>query len=349
MATTALPETMTALVLREAGFSPVSKAITRELADIDTHVELAEIPLPKLKPGQVLVRVKYASVNPSDTSFVQGVYGQARVKGVPPGFEGMGTIVAGEGLFARALIGRRVAFAVPPGGSGSWAEYAVTEARAAIPLMKGVRDEDGAALVVNPLTAAAMVADVPSRGAFIATAAASQLGKLMAGLAKDTNRKMIGIVRRDAPIEPLKALGAREVLNETDPGFDAALAQAIETHRPKVLLDAVAGEVASRVHTAMGQGARWVIYGRLAIDPPQILAPEQLIFAQKQIEGFWLSGWFQKSSLPRTLMTIRAVQQRFVRGAWTTEIGTVVALREAMTRLPQALSQPDVKTLISME
>lgn len=345
----ALPQTMTALVLREEGFSPVTTAITGELSDIESHLELREIPLPKLKSGQVLVRVKYAGVNPSDTSFVQGVYGQARVKGTPPGFEGMGTVVAGEGLFARALTGRRVAFAVPPGGSGAWAEYAVTEARAAIPLMKDVRDEDGAALIVNPLTAAAMIADIPPRGAFIATAAASQLGKLMAGLARETNRKMIGIVRRDAPIEPLKALGARVVLNETDADFDKDLAEAIDAHRPRVLLDAVAGEVAGRVHTAMGQSARWVIYGRLSLDPPQILAPEQMIFARKQIEGFWLTDWFQNSALPRKLLTIRSVQQRFARGAWKTDIGAVVPLREALTRLPQALSQPDAKTLLSME
>ncbi|MEM9050023.1 MAG: zinc-binding dehydrogenase [Pseudomonadota bacterium] len=344
-----LPTRMTALVLREAGFSPVTAAITRELSDIERHLELAEIPLPKLKPGQVLVRVKYASVNPSDTSFVQGLYGQARVKGVPPGFEGMGTVVAGEGLIARAIMGRRVAFAVPPGGSGAWAEYAVTDARAAIPLMKGVRDEDGAALIVNPLTAAAMVADVPPRGAFIATAAASQLGKLMAALAKESNRKMIGIVRRDAPIAPLQALGARVVLNETDPGFEAALAETIDQLRPKVLLDAVAGAVAGRIHAAMGHGARWVVYGRLALDPPQILAPEQLIFAQKRIEGFWLAGWFQKSSLPRMLMTIRAVQQRFARGTWRTDIGVKIPLRAALAELPAALTRPDAKTLISME
>ena len=121
------------------------------------------------------------------------------------------------------MKGKRVAFVVGPTGSGAWAEYAVADASAVIPLRKDVRDEDGAALIVNPLTAAAMVEMVPAGGAFVASGAASQLGKLMAGYAKDSGKQMIGLTRRDAPMEVLKTLGAKAVLNETSENFAADL------------------------------------------------------------------------------------------------------------------------------
>lgn len=345
----ALPEKMLALTLREAGLSPVTEAITRDLPDPGRFLDLAEIAVPKPGPGQVVIRVGYAAVNPSDVAYVQGIYAQGRVQGAPAGFEGMGTVVAGNGLWPRSLVGRRVAFAVPPGGSGAWAEYALVPAMTVIPLRRGVRDEDGAALIVNPLSAAAMIGLVPPGGRFVATAAASQLGKLLAGLARETSRHMLALVRRPEPIPRLHELGATVALDETAPGFEEDLAAELRRVRPSVLLDAVAGGLSPRLFSMMGEGARWVVYGRLEHEPPRILAPENLIFKGHRIEGFWLSRWMQETSLPAKLLTIRAVQKRFEEGVWRTDTGAILPLREAIAGLPGALGSPDAKTLISME
>ncbi|TIU16741.1 MAG: NADH oxidoreductase, partial [Mesorhizobium sp.] len=82
---------------------------------------------------------------------------------------------------------------------GSWAEYAVAEAAACIPLLDTVRDEDGAAMIVNPLTAIAMFDIVKQEGekAFIMTAGASQLCKLIIGLAREEGFRPVVTVRRD--------------------------------------------------------------------------------------------------------------------------------------------------------
>ena len=45
--------------------------------------KLVEIPIPKItKPSEVLVRMKYAPINPSDINFFQGRYG-LRKEGFP--------------------------------------------------------------------------------------------------------------------------------------------------------------------------------------------------------------------------------------------------------------------------
>jgi NADPH:quinone reductase-like Zn-dependent oxidoreductase len=345
----AIPQTMLALTLREGGRAAVPEAISRTLADPGRYLELREVPVPVPGPGQVLIRVGMAPVNPSDTGYVQGAYARERIAGAPAGFEGMGEVVAGRGLWPRMLVGRRVAFAVVPEGQGSWAQYVVTEAAAVIPLMGGVRDEDGAALIVNPLSAAAMIGMVPPGGRFVATAAASQLGKLLAGLSRETSRHMLALVRRPGPVEALQAAGATVALDESRPGFEDDLAAELRRVRPTVLLDAVAGEASARVFHGMGRGARWVIYGRLDPQPPVLASPEQFIFMGKRVEGFWLQDWMRRTPLPAKLATIRAVQRRFAAGVWRTDVGAVLPLRDALAGLPAALETPDAKTLIRME
>ncbi len=344
----ALPARMWAMCLRESGFSSGGEA-SYTLDNVDKFLELAEGDLPELKPGQVLIKVQMASVNPSDVVFVQGFYGQPRIKGAPAGFEGVGKVVAGKGLYASWLKGRRVSFVAGPTGSGSWAEYAVADAATVIKLRPDVKAEDAAALIVNPLTAAAMVDMVPKGGAFIATAAASQLGKLMAGLADASGRRMIAVARRDAPLANLKDLGARHALNETSDNFAADIKAAIGAEKPTILLDAVAGTISARIFNHMPKDSRWVIYGKLATEAPQILEPGKLIFMRQQIEGFWLVTWLSRTPILKKLGAIKAVQARFASGEWKTDITARLDLKSAIKDLPGALARPDGKVMIVMD
>ncbi|TGW05141.1 NADH oxidoreductase, partial [Mesorhizobium sp. M2D.F.Ca.ET.145.01.1.1] len=170
-----IPSEMKALLLVGDGYTRTPSGSALEA--MEPYLEPGSIAVPAPRPSQVLIKVSLASINPSDVAFIKGQYGQPRAKGQPAGFEGVGTVVAGgEEPYPRSLIGKRVAFATGLSNWGSWAEYAVAEAAACIPLLDTVRDEDGAAMIVNPLTAIAMFDIVKQEGekAFIMTAGASQ-------------------------------------------------------------------------------------------------------------------------------------------------------------------------------
>ncbi|GIL01563.1 MAG: NADH oxidoreductase [Alphaproteobacteria bacterium] len=332
-----IPAQMPALVQNESGYSQLDVGI--ELDSLDPYVTLASVPVPRPAANQVLIRVALASVNPSDISFIKGRYGQPREAGRPAGFEGVGTVVAsGGGFMAGRLRGKRVAFVAR--SAGSWAEYVVAGATECIPLRKDVRDEDGAAMIVNPLTAYAMFDLVRREGAkaFVMTAGASQLCKLLAGLARDEGLVAISIVRRDEQIEPLKALGATHVLNSAAPGFVAQLRDVLAREKPRILLDAVTGAQAADIFHEMGSGARWVVYGRLDTGPTVIREPGQMIFLGKRVEGFWLASWLRRAPLLARINAARAVQKRFASGRWSTDVAAIIPLAEAHARLPAALS-----------
>ncbi len=343
-----MAETMRALLLTGDGYA-TTRPDDIALSNVADLLELGELPVPQPTEGQVLVKVALAAVNPSDEMFIQGLYGQPRIAGNAAGFEGVGEVVAsGGGPLADGYVGQRVAFVATPGSPGTWSEYSIADANTCIPLIDAVRDEDGAAMIVNPLTALAMfdIVKGDEARAFILSAGASQLSKLLIGVAADEGYRPIALVRRDDQIPLLEGLGAAHVLNITADDFAARLAAVLKEERPKVFLDAVANQVSARVFDAMGRQARWVIYGKLDPEPPTIAQPGHLIFMGKRIEGFWLSGWMVDTPMADKVTAISAAQRRFASGEWKTDVNAVLGFEEAIDRLPAELAEPNGKVFL---
>ncbi|QKD01993.1 zinc-binding dehydrogenase [Mesorhizobium loti] len=341
-----IPSEMKALLLVGDGYTRTPSGSALEA--MEPYLGPGSIAVPAPGPSQVLIKVSLASINPSDVAFIKGQYGQPRAKGRPAGFEGVGTVVAsGDEPYPKSLVGKRVAFATGVTNWGSWADYAVAEAAACIPLLDTVRDEDGAAMIVNPLTAIAMFDIVKQEGekAFVMTAGASQLCKLIIGLAKEEGFRPIVTVRRDEQIGLLKEIGAAHVLNEKAPDFEATLREVMKAEQPRIFLDAVTGPLASAIFHAMPKRARWIIYGRLDTDATIIREPGQLIFQHKHIEGFWLSEWMRQSR-DRRGPAIMEAQKRFSDGRWSTDVTAIVPLAEAIARVPAELAKPNGKVFI---
>lgn len=342
---TEIPATMFATLQRFEGYS--GKAEGPAIADAAEYLEAAEIPVPTPGKGQVLIRLRTASVNPSDLHFIKGEYGQPRIKGNPAGFEGCGDVVAaGEG--AEGLVGQRVAFVVALGCSGAWAEYATTDAINCIPLRPDISDDDGSAQIVNPLTAMAMVDIARQDGeAFVVSAATSQLGKLMVSLGKDLGLKPIALVRRAEAVQTLKDMGVVEVVVTTDDDAVAQFARISAALKPRVFLDAVSDQFSEQVFVAMPNRARWISYGKLSSELPKLTMMGQLIFQSKRIEGFWLTSWMMSTPPADQMRVVGEVQARFADGRWKTDVSVHLPLRDVVSGLADALKKTDGKVIIT--
>lgn len=340
------PAEMNALLLKGDGYARAPSGSVLE--SMEPYAEYRRIGVPQPGQHQVLVKVAAASVNPSDVMFIKGQYGQPRVQGRPAGFEGVGIVVASGGGHADALMGKRVAFATGTSNWGCWAEYALADARACIEVTEPIADEDAAALIVNPLTAIAMFGLVKAEGAksFVLSAGASQLCKLIMGLARDEGYRAIALVRRDAQIPLLEQAGAAVVLNSDAADFKVRLREVLAAEAPRIFLDAVTGPLAAQVFHAMGRKSRWVIYGRLDDSETVIREPGQLIFQGKKVEGFWLTEWMRAVPPETRAAASLEAQKRFADGRWKTDVTAVIPLSEAMARLPEELAKPNGKVFL---
>ena len=292
-----IPDTMQAVVLHAYGDS------------LDA-LRLETRPVPRPQRGQVLVKMTAAPINPSDLMFLKGVYGVQKPLPVVPGWEGTGRVVAtGDDWLSRMLLGKRVACAAPNQHDGTWAEYLLTARVRCVPLSDSVDEEAGAMLIVNPLTAWALM-DIARRGkhrAFVQTAAASALGRMLVRLSLHSGIEGIHIVRREEQAKLLRSMGARAVFNSAAAGFDDQLRAACLQHNATIAFEAVSGMTAARVLSAMPDGARLILYGALS-EAPLMADPRDLIFQRKRVEGFWLADWLSKRSLWGQLRLAQRVQ-----------------------------------------
>jgi NADPH:quinone reductase-like Zn-dependent oxidoreductase len=301
-----------------------------------TDLQLVTLPLPQPGPGEVLVRIAATPINPSDLMFLRGTYGVKKPLPVVPGIEGSGVVVAaGPGLLSQRLLGQRVACVAPATGDGTWAEYMRTAATLCFPLAKNLSLAAGATLIVNPITAWALL-DIARRQrhpAIIQTAAASQVGRMVLRLGQRMKLPVINIVHRAEQVEMLRALGAPYVLNSSLPGFAADLRQVAAHLGATLAFDAVAGPMTSQLLSAMPPGSQALIYGGLSAAACEI-PYDLIVFERKSVAGFWLSDWIGERTMIEVLRLSGRIQ-RLVRS----DLAATVQARVPLTAAAQGLAQ----------
>lgn len=301
---------------------------------------LREIPVPRPQAGQVLIRMAAAPINPSDLGSLSGLsYRGKRQFSFTPGLEGSGTVIeAGDGMMPRFLNGRRVACSALLTGDGTWAEYMVTSAQSCIPLNKNVSFEQGATLLVNPLTALAIL-EIAQRGshrAMVSTAAASSLGGMILRLGKQRNIPVIHVVRRQAQVDQVRGLGGEYVLNSSDADFVEQLRTMAKKLHATLFLDAISGSMTQQLADTAPFGSTILLYSRLSDDECIIDARTALI-KKLHFDGWFLANWLGEKNLMQMLRLSQQVQSL---------LGTDLQ-SPIQKRFPLAAAQEGIETYIS--
>src|ERR1700680_299775 len=111
--------------------------IFRKTGEPKSILELAEMPVPPLGPGEVLVRVLLSPINASDLHMVRGRYGYQPELPASPGIEGVGIVEAvGPGVQG-SMVGTRVVFVHT---WNTWREQIVCPVDRLVPVPDGLGD-----------------------------------------------------------------------------------------------------------------------------------------------------------------------------------------------------------------
>ncbi len=223
-------------------------------------LRLTTRPLPAPGPGEIRIRVRAAGVNRPDIVQREGRYPP------PPGASDiLGLEVAGEvdaladGV-SRWAVGDRVCALL---GGGGYAEYALVDARHALPIPDGLDFTQAAAL---PETAFTVFANVFEGGGLKAGetllihGATSGIGVMAIQMAKAAGARVIATSRGAAKAEAARALGADVSLDATEHDLAAAIQEA---GGADVVLDMVGAAYAELNLNALKPGGRWVVIATL--------------------------------------------------------------------------------------
>lgn len=288
------------------------RALVLSEFNVNPQVQQVKVPIPE--KGEVLINIDSSPVNPSDNSFLKGMYSTKKPLPVIPGFEASGKVVAtGNDFMSKRLLGKSVACFAPMDGNGTWAEYMVTKNNMVIPLKKGVDLEQGSMLMVNPLSVIAMLKITKKGGhtAIANTAAASALGRMMNKLCIEKNLPLVNIVRREDQVELLKSQGAKYVVNSSSENFADELKTLFTKLNVTLAFDAIAGQSAFELMEALPSGGEVMVYGGLS-EQPAYANPGKLIFEKKKLSGFWLSEWITHQPLLKMLTFFNKVQKLLI-------------------------------------
>jgi NADPH:quinone reductase-like Zn-dependent oxidoreductase len=270
-----------------------------------------EVNTPQPGPGEVLVRIAAAPVNPSDIALLRNEYTDKYLTTYIPGLEGSGTVIAaGKGILPRLWMGKRVACSSGHNTSGTWAEYMVTPAAMCFPLSRKVSDEQGSMSLVNPLTALAFfeIAKQNRHKAIINNAAASALGRMVDLLGKKTRIPVINIVRNKQQYEMLTGQGSQYVLDSSDPSFIESIERLSKQLNATLLLDSVCSRQLENIIEVLPHDSSVIIYGNLSGEPQIMINPRSLIDNNIQISGFYLGQRAKKNGPMKNMINLIKVR-----------------------------------------
>ncbi|MFJ8960764.1 NADP-dependent oxidoreductase [Lentzea sp. NPDC102401] len=215
------------------------RVITQKTVGDASVLEVAEVATPVPGPGQVLVKVGAAAVNPVDTYIRSGGF---PALGEPPftlGWDVAGTVeqdaegfVAGEDVYAMLPF---------PGAGGGYAEYAVVNAADLVRRPSWLTVEQAGAVPMVGLTAWQTLvgrAGVSAGQRVLIHAAAGGVGHVAVQIAKARGAYVIGTASA-AKHDFLRSLGVDEVIDYRHQDFT-------EIEPVDVVLDTIGGEYAER-------------------------------------------------------------------------------------------------------
>lgn len=179
-------------------------------------LKAVQIDRPVPSPGQILIKVEAAGINRPD--ILQRLGGYPPPVGSP---ETMGLEVAGEVVVAagRWKVGDRVCALL---GGGGYAEYALCDARHALPIPAGLSMVEAAALPETVFTVFANVFEhggLKSAETFMVHGATSGIGTTAIQMAKAAGAKVIATARGAAKAAEALKVGADVAVDTTTQDF----------------------------------------------------------------------------------------------------------------------------------
>jgi NADPH2:quinone reductase len=268
-------------------------------------LRLGEVAEPQPGEGEVLLRIRFAALNPADAFLAQAMY-----PAKPPlphilGRDGVGEVAAlGPGV-DNARVGEIFGILRGETGVEKWgtlAEKTVVPSSnlATVPAGWSLEETAGAPLVfLTAWQALTQWNDPPTPPAagsvLLVTGASGGVGTASVLLGKSMGLTVIALSRSAEKGEKLKGLGADFVFNPEDANLRKTLLGTIAPRRIDLVVDSVGGALFNEVIAMLGRNGRISVVGRSGGVVPQFNTAT-LFFRRNRIGGVAVSDYTPESA-----------------------------------------------------
>jgi NADPH:quinone reductase len=292
------------------------KAIQIEEFGGPEKLKYVEVDDPEAGEGEVVVDVARSGINFADTHATRNDYLAEQQLPLIPGAEVSG----------RTSDGRRVAAILPAGG---YAEKVGVHEAMLVPVPDEVDDDRAAALLLQGLTAMALVgrcARVEPGETVVVEAAAGGTGSLSVQLAKRAGAKVIGLASSEEKRDLVEGLGADATVDSRADDLKEAILAANGGERVDAVLHMSGGVAFDAELSALAPLGRMVVFG-IASREQREISTGRLLRGSKAVIGFWLAHLLMRRE--EIVPMIGELLAMVGRGALEVNVGEVYPLSEA--------------------
>jgi len=229
-------------------------------------LRLEERPSPEPGPGQALVEVAAVGVNFVEIYHRRGVY-KTQLP-FSPGGEGAGRVAAiGPGVTEVSPRDRVTWMS----GTGSYATHAAIPAEKLVPLPAAVSFEQGAAVMVQGVTAHVLTHEtyrLKPGDTCLVHAAAGGAGLMLCQMAKMCGARVIGTVSSGAKAKLARDAGADEVIIYTEQDFEPEVLRLTAGKGVNVVYDSVGKDTFDGSLNSLAPLGFMVLFGQSSGFPP---------------------------------------------------------------------------------
>jgi NADPH2:quinone reductase len=264
------------------------------------NLRLGDTPDPEPGPNQVLIRVRFAALNPADAFLAQALYPAKPALPHILGRDGVGEVVrVGPGV-SSVKIGDTVGILRCDCGVEKWgtlAENVIASAAsiAAPPAGWSLEETAGAPLVY--LTAWQALtqwsdpsAPPPAGSVLLVTGASGGVGTASVQLGKSMGLTVVALSRSAEKRAKLRAIGADHVFDPADPNLRKAALAAIAPKKVAIVVDSVGGALFNQLVAMLGYGGHVSVVGRSGGEVPNFNTAA-LFFKRNRIGGVAVSDF----------------------------------------------------------
>jgi len=259
----------------------VKAIVVREYGDPGV-LKIEELPKPTPGPGQVLVRIVGAGVNPADTYARSGNYANKPPLPYTPGMDGAGVIDSVGPGATHIKLGDRVYLAGSV--SGTYADYALAMEAQAHPFPDRISFSQGAAVYVAYATAYRALTHFARARAgetILVHGASGGVGIAALQFASAAGLKVIGTVGSAEGRELAAREGAQKVLDHREKGYREEVSSFSGGKGVDIILEMLANVNLGADLTMLAPRGRVVIIGsrgEATINPRDLMSRDAAIF-----------------------------------------------------------------------
>lgn len=290
--------------------------------------QYGDLPAPEPGPGQVLVKIGAAAVNPIDTYIRSGAVALPIEFPYICGCDLAGTVEAvGEGV-SRFAAGDRVWGSNQSlfGRQGSFAEYAAVEEDWLYPTPESMSDEVAAAGALVGITAHLglfLNAGLKEGETVFVNGGTGGVGSAVIQLAKSVGARAIATVGSEEKKALCESLGADLVLNYNDENLDDQLRAESEANGIDVWFETQREPTPDRTVELMSKRGRIIFMAGRTARPEFPVGP----FYVKDLRLFGFAMF--NASADEQRVCANSINELFGNGGWSPQIGRTFPLSEA--------------------